>query len=391
MMHLDEATLAQPVVVRPIETQAQFREFFEFPWVLYKDDPCWTPPLLSMRRELLDKEKNPAWEYMDGQYFGAWRGDTLVGTITGHVNHRHNEYWHENVGWFGTFEVYEDAEAATALLNTAAEWVRQQGVQAIRGPQSFTTHEETGLLVKNFEQPPVLLMPYNPPYYADFIEAAGFTKTMDLHSLYYTRAMDPEKGLKARLKKLADRSAKRSKITIRTLDPKRKKEEFRLFRDLYNDAWDKNWGFVPMTDRELDALVESLGMFVDPTISFFALVDGEPAGFALPVPDFNALLLKAYPRPGVPELWSLLKILWSWKVTKIINGVRLPLMGVIEKHRNKGVDLCLLNAVFQHLPMQYQYADCGWILETNDLVKISHKLGAESYKIHRLYEKPLNG
>jgi len=386
MPKLNAEVAAKPLQIRPVDSPADFRQFFEFPWKIYKDNPNWVPPLLSMRRELLDKKKNPAWSYMEGQYYGAWRGDELVGTISAFVNHRHNEYWGENIGWFGTFETYDDPETAEALFKTAEEWVRERGYDSIRGPQSFTTHEETGLLVKNFE-PAVIMMPYNHEYYIPLIEDAGYEQVMELHSIYYGRAMEEKVGMGRRLKSLADRAAKRSNIVVRQMDASRKKEEFALFKELYNRAWDKNWGFVPMTNEELDALIESLGMLLDPKIAFFAEVNGEPAGFSIAVPDFNEALHSAYPRPGVPEIWTLLQVLWHWKVRKSIKGIRVPFMGVVEEHRYKGVELCLLSTNFENMPMQYQFADCGWILETNDLVKISHKLGGESYKIHRYYEK----
>src|SRR5512145_355428 len=150
-----------PVEVRPVKTPSEFKAFFEFPWTLYKDDPNWVPPLLSMRHDLLDKHKNPAWdEYMEGEYFAAWRGDKIVGTIVAFVNHRHNQFHQEHVGWFGMFETYDDQEVATALLDTATEWVKARGYDAILGPQTFTTHEDVGILVDGFTRP-VLLMPYN--------------------------------------------------------------------------------------------------------------------------------------------------------------------------------------------------------------------------------------
>lgn len=374
--------------VRPIEGKGEFRYFFEFPWALYKDEPNWVPPLLSMRKDLLDKKKNPAWDYMEGQYFGAWRGDTLVGTITALINHRHNEIWKEHIGWFGTFELYDDQETAEALLETAANWVKERGYHAIRGPQSFTTHEETGLLVDGFT-PPVLMMPYNPPYYQSLVEPAGFEKVIDIVSMYFHREMDTFPDMAVRLKKIAERTMKRSNITIRNFDTKRKKEEFRLFRDIYNQAWDKNWGFVPMNDKELDALIESLGMFVEKEMAFFAYVGDEPAGFSLAVPDFNEMLKKAYPRPGMPEILTLLQVAWHWKVTKTTRGVRLPLMGVKSEFRDRGVELVMLNTTVQQVPQQYSHIDCGWILETNQLVKMSTKLGANLYKTHRIYEKKL--
>jgi GNAT superfamily N-acetyltransferase len=382
--------MSEKIEIRPIYTKQEFRQFFEFPWVLYRAEPNWIPPLLSMRRDLLDKKKNPAWEYMEGQYFGAWRGDKLVGTVTALINHRHNEIWNERVGWFGTFELYNEQAIADALLSTAAEWVKGRGYPVIRGPQSFTTHEDTGLLVDGF-LPPVLLMPYNPEYYQGLVEAAGFKKRMDMSSFYFHRDMEATTGMGARMKKLADWAAKRYKITIRSFDTKRKNEEFRLFRDLYNEGWDKNWGFVPMNDKELDVLIESLGMFVEPELAFFALVDGVAAGFALAVPDFNEMLQKAYPRPSVPELFSLLKVAWHWKITKSTRGTRLPLMGVKEEFRDMGVHTVLLNACFEHIPAQYDHIDCGWVLETNTLYDMSLKLGAKAYKTHRIYEKELTG
>lgn len=377
------------VDIRPIQTKAEFNAFFDFPWVLYKDDEHWVPPLLSMRRQLLDKAKHPAWKYMEGEFFGAWRGDELVGTIVGFINHAHNDYHNENIGFFGMFETINDREVAEGLLDVATEWVRAQGVDAIRGPANLTTNEECGLLIKNFTAP-MVMMPYNPPYYQELIESTDFEKVMDLHSMYFDRPLIEEHGALERLEKIVNRATKRSNITIRNFNMKKKKEEFLKFRDIYNDAWEANWGFFPMNEEELDALVADLGMLVEPELAFFAEIDGEPVGFALSIPNFNEALAKAYPRSGVPELWTLAQVGWHWKVRKIIKGARMPLMGVKKKHRNKGVDLAFFLAVMKAmLPSQYEYLDSGWILETNQLVSISVSLGNEIYKTHRMYEKPL--
>lgn len=388
MTQLDTDTRKQALIVRPITDKKDFNQFFRFPWELYKDDPHWVPMLLSMRRDLLDKKKNPAWEYMEGQYFGAWRGDKLVGTITAFINHRHNEIWDERIGWFGTFECYDDQDAADGLLSVAEDWVKSRGYNVLRGPQSFTTHQETGLLIDGFTHP-VIEMPYNFPYYQRLLETAGYKKRMDIVSMYFHRDMEEKTGLGTKLKKLADFAKKRYNVTIRQLDPKRRDEEFRLFRDLYNEAWDKNWGFVPMTDRELKDLVDNLGMLVEPEMAFFAEVDGVPAGFSLSVPDFNEMLKRAYPRPGVPEIWTLLQVGWHWKVAKTTRGIRCPLMGVKEAYRNMGIHTALLGATYENTPEQYAHIDCGWVLETNPLHDMSLKLGADPYKTHRWYEKSL--
>ena len=377
------------ITVRKVENSSDFRAFFEFPWSVYHNDPNWVPPLLSMRRELLDKQKNPAWEYMEGDYFAAWRGDQIVGTIAAFINHRHNEFHQEHVGWFGAFDVADDQDAADALLTTAADWVRQRGYDAIRGPQTFTTHEDCGILVDGFTRN-VLLMPYNHPYYQTLVESAGFQKSMDLYSFHMNRTKSGDSGLTDRLKRVTESVMKRNKITVRPIDRKRLKEEFVLFKELYNTAWDKNWGFVPMTPRELDNLVESLGQFFDPDFAFFAYVAGEPAGFVLGIPDFNQVLKKANPRPGVPEVFSLLQAGWYWKVRPVIDWVRIPLLGVKEAYRMKGVDVALYMTILQACldSPRINHADGGWILEANSaMVKVANNMGLEVYKTHRLYEK----
>lgn len=382
--------MAKPVVVRKVENQVDFRAFFEFPWTLYKGDPYWTPLLLSMRRDLLDHKKNPSWEYMEGDYFAAWRGDQIVGTIAAYINHRHNDFHGEKIGWFGAFEVYDDQEAATALLNTAADWVKAKGYEAIRGPQTFTVHEDVGLLVDGFTRP-ALLMPYNYPYYQQLLEGAGFTKNVDTYSFYFDEGMVAEIGALDRLRRLTEAVMRRQKVTIRKVDRKNLKGEFQLFKDLYNQAWEKNYGFVPMTPRELDALVESLGQFFEPELAFFGYVEEQPAGFLMVIPDFNQVLLKAYARPGEPEIFTLVKALWHWKIRPCIDWVRVPLMGVKEEYRNRGVDVAMyFHGLDTMLKLGYKYGDTGWILETNQtMMSIAKNFGQKLYKTHRLYQKQL--
>ncbi len=378
------------ISIRQVENAADFRVFFEFPWQLYRDDPNWVPPLLSMRREQLDREKGAAWSYMKGEFFVAYRDDQPVGTIAAFINHRHNEFHDERVGWFGVFEVYDDAEAARALLAAACDWVRAQGYDTIRGPQSFTTHEETGLLVDGFTRP-VMLMPYNKPYYERLVLGADFAPVMDAYSFYMSRERAINDGLYDRLKRVTAAVMKRNKVKVRAIDPKNLKRDFALFKDLYNAAWEKNWGFVPMTERELDALIASLGQFFDPHLAFFGYVDDQPAGFVLGIPDFNEVLLKSYPKPGTPELLTLIKALYHWKLRPTITWARVPLLGVKPEYRQKGVDAVLyfhsMDAMIQH---GYQHNDSGWILSANQaMVSIASGFGSDIYKTHRWYEKAL--
>ena len=348
--------------VRPLVSRSNFTAFFEFPWRHYADDPNWVPNLVSMRRQLLDKTKHPAWKYMDGEYFAAWRDGEIVGTVAAFVNHEHNRYQGENIGFFGLFESENDQAVASGLLDTAAEWLRGQGVEAIRGPVSFTTNEECGLLVDNFSQP-VIMMAYNPPWYQTLVEGAGFEKAMDVHCIYQDRATIAASDSLERLERLVRRAARRNGITVRRMNARGKKAEFERFREIYNAAWEKNWGFIPMNDEELEALVDDLGMFIESDLAFFAEIADEPVGFALTIPNLNESLSRAYPRPGVPEILSMAQVAWHWKVRKSIRGVRMPLMGVKKEHRNKGVVLAMLLEVMKALlPSRYDYLDSGWIL-----------------------------
>ena len=385
--------MSQAVVVRKVENKQDFKLFFEFPWTLYQDDDNWVPPLLSMRKEILDENKNPSWEYLEGNYYIAMRGNQTVGTIAAFVNKRHNEFHGEHIGWFGFFECFDDQEAATALLNTAADWAQRAGYDAIRGPQSFTVMEECGLLIDGFKRP-ILLMPYNPPYYQKLIENAGFGKVMDTLSFYsnWDTVNGEQATIRKRLDKVVAYTQKKGNIRVRSLERKNLKKEFELFRELYNTAWEKNWGFVPFTEKELDALVESLGMFFDPQLACFGYVGDEPAGFLLAVPDFGQVLQAANAKPGIPEPLTLVKALWHWKLRPVIDWVRVPLMGVKEEFRNRGVDLVMYHHTMQQFEKspRLKHLDAGWVLETNKpMLDMADTFGMEPYKRYRFYEKSL--
>jgi len=380
--------MSSAVIVRKVESAADHKSFFEFPWSVYKDDSNWVPPLLSIRRDILNKKKNPAWEYMEGDYYLALRGEKVVGTIAAFVNHRHNEFHQENIAWFGFFECDNDAEAAAALFKTAMDWVKAHGYDALRGPQNFTTHDECGLLIDGFTRP-IMLMPYNPPYYQKLVEDLGFHKVIDAHSYYYNWKMAEARHTESRVDKLTKRIVRNTNATVRQINRKNLKADFVLFKEIYNDAWEKNWDFTPMTDKELDALIESLSAFFDPRLACFVEVDEKVVGFMLGVPDFNQVLQLAHPRPGEPEPITLAKAVWHWKLRPKIDWMRIPLMGVREEYRNKGLDILMMSYFYhtmQNLP--YQYMDCGWILESNhNMVGTLKGFGTEIHRTYRFYEK----
>lgn len=383
--------MAAPLTIRKAESRDDLRTLFEFPWQVYRDDPNWIPPLNSMRRELLSKEKHPAWEYMEGDYFLAWRGDQCVGTIAAFINQRHDEFHGEKAGWFGLFDVLDDAEAAAALIAQAEAYVQARGVEVIRGPQTFTAHEDVGLLIDGFE-PPILLMPYHKPYYRAFIEDAGYSKADDMHSYQGNWQTLDQNNMAERFEKTVAWLKKRGGVTARPIDRKNLRRDFELFKEIYNKAWAENWGFVPMTNRELDGLIEGLSMLFDPELACFAEINGEPVGFFIAVPDFNQVLHKAYPRPAEPEPLTLIKAAWHWKLRPVMNQVRVPLMGVVKEHRTKGVDLIMYHHVLNRLRNSpYTHIDCGWISEKNlDMAGTLKGFGMTIYRTYRLYEKRLS-
>lgn len=378
--------------VRKVESKADYEAFLKFPWVLYKGDPYWVPPLLSMQQHKLDKKKNPTWKHLEGDYFVAWRGDKPVGTIAAFINHRHNEFHNEHIGFFGFFEVYDDQEAATALLETAAEYVRAKGYNAIRGPASFSTNEECGVLIEGFDDVPVVLMPYNYPYYQRLIEnVPGFAKVMDLYSYYITLENVEGGGRLAKLLRVTQKNNERRHIVTRMPDVKKLKQEFLTLKAIYNRAWDQNWGFVPFSDEELDEMVKMLGQYFVPRLAQYASVDGKPIGFLLALPDMNQALHAAYPRPGIPEPISLLQVLWHWKIRPKINRARIMLMGVQEGYRGLGVESAMFAALYHEVvDMGWNYADGGWVLETNEpMQRLVDAYNSRHYKTYRFYERAL--
>ena len=374
-------------------TPQQRDEFIFFQWVPYRGNPYWVPPLISERREFLDKTKHPFHKHSEVALFLAKRGGQTVGTIAAILNHRHNETHNENIGFFGLFECIEDYAVAETLLATARDWVKAKGKSAIRGPANFSVNEEFALLIEGLDMPPCVLMTYNPPYYKDFIERFGFVKAMDLFQMFIDvgKLKDVEQAMDPRLVRITKKLRERSKITIRRANLSRFDQEVEVIKKLYIQAWEKNWGNIPMTDEEIDHLGKGLRQFVDPDLVLIAEANGEPVGLALCLPDMNVPLRKAYPRPGVPEWWTLLKMLYHWKVRREIDTLRVVLLGVLEKYRKQGIEAMLYMDIARYaLPKGIHKAECGWVLETNDLMwRGIENIGGHILKKYRVYEMPV--
>ncbi len=371
------------IVVRPVESAADLNRFIAFPYRLHRRDPTWVPVLRMDVRKMLSRSKNPFFEHGEAEYFTAYaNGDTrkIVGRIAAIHNHTHNDIHKDKVGFFGFFECENEAAVADALFAEAAKWLSSRGLTIMRGPASFSTNDECGLLVDGFDTPPTILNPHNPPYYVDLVERAGFKKAKDLFQYHSVNPNLPDRLLRG-----AQLITKRKKITLRSIDMSRYDEEVARIKQIYNQAWDNNWGFVPMTDAEIDHLAKDLKPVLVPELLIFAERGDEPIGFAAVLPDFN-VALKTNPSgrlfPGI------FKVLWA---KRKITRVRILLLGLLKEYRNTGADALMYHWIWDKgYALGYRWAEAGWILEDNAAMKNGLvRLGFEHYKTLRIYDRPI--
>jgi GNAT superfamily N-acetyltransferase len=378
------------VTIDRVENGRELRTFIKVPWTVYKDDPCWVPWLYFERLHFFDKTKNPFFEHAEADYFIARRDGRPVGTIAAILNHRHNEFHQEKVGHFGVFEVLNDPEAAAALLATAVEWARERGLERILGPMSLSTNDECGTLIDGFNDPPRILMTYNPPYYIPFIEGAGFVKAMDLYAWRHdVQRMATPGGLPEKVYRVVERVKERYKLRIRPLNMKEWDTEIEHVKRIYNSAWEKNWGFVPMTDPEIQQLADSLKPVVVPEYTFLVEKEGQVVGFSLMVPDVNLVLNRL--RPGPSVIGSYIAAARALRNRRKVEWARVIALGVTEPFRGKGVDaLMYYESIKASAGGGHHWAEGSWILETNEpMNRAIQMLGADRYKTYRIWQKEL--
>ena len=372
------------VEVVEVDSSSQLLKFIEYPNHLYKDDPNYIAPLTMERKEFFDKEKNPFYRFAKTKLFLAMDGKKVVGRIATCVNYQHNEYHEENIGSFGFFDCPDDYEIASTLLKVAMITLKKEGVEKMRGPLNFSTNHECGFLVDGFDSPPVVMMTYNQPYLPKLAEKFGLKKIMDLLALKMTK----ENPMPPRILAIAEKLQARSNITVRPLNMKKFDDEIKVAMEVYNKAWEKNWGFVPMDEDEFMFTAENLKQVVDPDLVFFAEQDGKPVGFALSLPDINAGLkyLKGSLFP-----FGILKLLWHTKIRNKIDCLRLVTFGIIPDFQKRGVDsLMFWHCYTKGLGKGYQWSELSWILETNEMMlKSAEHMGAKVYKRYRISEIPL--
>jgi len=378
--------LTERLRVQAARNRRDLKRFIGLPYRLHARDPVWVPPLRRDVELLLSRTRNPFFEHAEAEYFIAERGDEVVGRIAGISNRLHNETHGDRVGFFGFFESVDDHSVASALLDAAAEWCRQRGHDVLRGPASFSVNDECGLLVDGFQSPPTLMMPHNPPYYIGLLERAGFGKAKDLW-VYQGGSEERYVPVPERLARGTELIRQRQGITLRSLNLKDFEGEVERIKVLYNAAWEKNWGFVPMTDHEIDHLAEQFKPVVIPEMVPMAEKDGKLIGFGIALPDLNVVFRRHRSGRLFPMI---LDLLWSLKM-KRIRRARILLLGVLPEYRGKGIDAMLYHWIWTRSGERGIYwGEAGWILEDNPAMNAGlEKMTFRVYKTYRLYDRPI--
>ncbi len=370
----------------PVDGKDDLEAFIRLPWRLYAGDPNWVPPLLRLQREEFSPQHNPFYQHADVQLFLARRDGQVVGRISAQVDHEHNRYHQERTGFFGFLETENDADVARALLDTAEAWLRDKGMERVRGPLSFSINGEAGLLVEGFDSPAMIQMPYSPRFYQGLIEDCGYVQIQDLFAWRWEAQPVPPGAPERMARELRSRP----EVTVRTAQKRRLHDEVRAIMEVFNDAWRDNWGFVPATEAEAEKFARDILLIADPNIVPIVEIDGRVAGAALAVPNLNEAIRDLN---GQLFPFGLLKLLWRLKVRRLRTG-RLVLLGVKKEFRTReyaGLAYLLCDAIYRGaLRSGYRWAEFSWTLESNRLINaLITKVGAEHYKTYRIYEKAL--
>jgi GNAT superfamily N-acetyltransferase len=367
------------VEVTRVEAGKALREFRLLPYALYRADPCWVPPLWVVEKQLFQTRRHPFYAHGEIQCFLARREGRSVGRIAAIIDHDFDRCYDTQAGFFGFFESVNDREVAAELLDAAGGWLRQRGARSLRGPLNPSANYECGLLVEGFESSPKIMMTYNPPYYVGLIEQAGFRPAKDLYA-YYLAAQ----GLQVeRAERVAQHALEAGQLSIRPVRMQDFEAEVERVWEVYNAAWSRNWGFVPMTREECLFLAHELKRLVVPDLVLLAEVGGRLVGFLLALPDLNQALRRT--RSRFPP-WVLLNILYH---KKSINSLRVILLGVREESRAAGVAAALcIEVIRRGLRLGYRDCEMSWVLDDNTLmIRAIELLGGKRYKTYRIYER----
>jgi GNAT superfamily N-acetyltransferase len=371
------------VTITPVQSAQDREAFIRFPYTLYAGDPNWVPPLEMERRDFLDPKKNPWFEFGSVELFLARRDGKVVGRIAA-VNDPHwNDYYKTKLGFFGMFESIDDVTVARGLFDAAASWVKAQGFAEMMGPFNFSTNYECAVLVEGFEAPPAVMMTYNPRYYDALYTACGLAKAKDLWAFDLSSSVPPPE----KVVRVAEKIRQREGLVIRPIRMNDFANEVRRVKEIYNAAWEDNWGFVPMTDHEFDHIAKEMKAILRPELVLIAEVKGDPVAFSMTLPDANYALKAAGGRLtkwGLPI--GLIKLLLA---SRRIRRLRLITLGIKEGFRKRGIDAVLyLDTITTAKRLGYSGGEISWTLEDNHLVnRAIEMMGGKKTKTYRIYQR----
>ncbi len=373
--------------VIPVDSSRTLSRFVDLPWQIYNttDHPQWVPPLRIAVRDALDR-KNPFYRAADRQLFLAVRDGKPVGRIAAIENRAHNEFHDDRVGFFGFFECREDQEAANALFGAAESWLRERRLDTMRGPMNPSTNHECGMLVGGYDQHPMIMTTWNPRYYPTLADNAGFTKAKDLLAYYFPILGDQSLELPDRYRAHAERALSGERVTFRNLDLAHFDREVERCWEIYNSAWEKNWGFFPMSRDSFVHEAKVLKYIVWPDFAFMAEVNGEPAGFMVVVPDYH----HAFKAIGNGRLlpFGVFKLLAA---KRRVRSGRVMILGAKPEYRRRGIfALFMHEMVTRARPFGAVGGEASWILEDNDrLNRPLLALGAKEYRRWRIFDRAI--
>lgn len=369
------------IEIKRVESKRDLRTFIRLPWAIYAGDPFWVPPLIMEMKDRLNRNKHPFFEHGEAAYFLASRGGETVGRIAAILDRNHNAVHGDRTGFFGLFECRNDPEAARGLVDAASRWCSDRGLTGLRGPVNLSMNDECAMLIEGFDQPPVIMMPYNPPYYLDLMAACGLAKAKDLFAFRKGR----ERLLSPKGEEVLERLRGSGKFTFRRVSKPDVREEARRIATIYNGGWRNNWGFVPWTDAEIEHISKNLIRLADLDIVLFAENEGRTVGFALGLPNYNQLLISLN---GRLFPFGLFKLLLG---RRRIKGVRALVFGVLPEYMHTGLAYLLYDEFEKAIIGNgYHWCELSWQLEDNEAInRFAASIGAVLYKKYRIYEKAI--
>lgn len=371
------------VKIKEVLSKKEKMIFIKSQWLFYKNDSYWVPPMVSNRYKLIDTERNPFYKHSEIKLFLAYNNDNVVGRIAGIINHNHNTIHNDKTAFFGFFESVNDEDVAKQLLGVVEEWLSTKGYDKIIGPVNPSINDEIGMLIDGFNSSPVLMMTYNPPYYNDLMLKCNYSKAKDV----YAYLLEPETFITEKAKRMQEVIKKRYDVVLRNVNLGNKKQfkaDVQTLKDIYNEAWEPNWGFVKWTDEEFDFIAKDLKMIADPRLAIIVEARGKIAGFGLALPNINECLI--YNRSG-STFGTLYHILTKKKRIKFI---RIIALGIMPEFQKTGIDAILYYEIgTRALQIGFKYGEASWILEDNEMMNraLTSTMGGQIYKRYRLYEK----